>query len=226
MGDRLVNYKNYVTIQGWMVDELGLKGNELLIYAIIYGFSQTSEQEFNGSLQYLSEWTNSTRQGVIKNLKSLLDKNLIVKQEVHRGSVKYCTYKINETKFTGSKQSLTVDETKFNGTVKQSLHNNIVYNKVNNIDYIGELKFVPPTLEEVERYCKERNNLVDPVRFINHYQSNGWKVGKTSMKDWQACVRTWERNNYQSNPNNKPKSNEPTIRYKSIEDWLGEINGD
>ena len=46
------------------------------------------------------------------------------------------------------------------------------------------------------------------------------------MKDWQACVRTWERNNYQSNPSNKPKSNEPTIRYKSFEDWLGETNGD
>ena len=48
---------------------LGLRGNSLIIYAIIYGFSQVEGHYFNGSLQYLSDWTNSTRQGVIKNLK-------------------------------------------------------------------------------------------------------------------------------------------------------------
>ena len=55
-------------------------------------------------------------------------------------------------------------------------------------------KFKKPTLEEVEAYCKERNNNVDAELFINHYDSNGWKVGKNSMKDWKACIRTWERN--------------------------------
>ena len=55
-------------------------------------------------------------------------------------------------------------------------------------------KFTPPTLEEVKAYCKERNNSVDADTFIDFYESKGWFVGKNKMKDWKACVRTWERN--------------------------------
>ena len=54
-------------------------------------------------------------------------------------------------------------------------------------------RFTPPTLEEVQAYCRERGNNVDAERFINYYTANGWKVGKNSMKDWKAAVRTWER---------------------------------
>lgn len=63
-------------------------------------------------------------------------------------------------------------------------------------------RFVKPTLEEVEDYCKERNNNIDAQRFINYYESNGWKVGKNPMKDWKAAVRTWEGKNYDSDKKN------------------------
>ena len=53
-------------------------------------------------------------------------------------------------------------------------------------------RFTPPTVEEVAEYCKERNNNVNAERFVDFYTSKGWKVGKESMKDWKACVRTWE----------------------------------
>ena len=59
-------------------------------------------------------------------------------------------------------------------------------------------KFVKPTVEEIRAYCRERNNIVDAERFYDHYESNGWKVGKNTMKDWKAAVRTWERNDYGS----------------------------
>lgn len=55
-------------------------------------------------------------------------------------------------------------------------------------------RFTPPTIEELKAYCQERNNTVDPETFINFYESKGWYVGKNKMKDWRACVRTWERN--------------------------------
>lgn len=55
-------------------------------------------------------------------------------------------------------------------------------------------KFSPPTLQDVQAYCKERNNTVDAEHFLAYYQANGWKVGKNPMKDWRAAVRTWERN--------------------------------
>ena len=59
------------------------------------------------------------------------------------------------------------------------------------------LSFKKPTVKEVHDYCIERNNGINPYSFINHYESNGWKVGKTPMKNWQAAVRTWERNSNQ-----------------------------
>lgn len=61
-------------------------------------------------------------------------------------------------------------------------------------------RFIPPTLEEVEAYCFERQNSVDPQKFVDYYTSNGWKVGRNPMKDWKACIRSWERNGY-----DKPK---------------------
>lgn len=59
-------------------------------------------------------------------------------------------------------------------------------------------RFIPPKIEEVQAYCKERNNNVDAERFIDYYTSNGWMVGKNKMKDWKSAVRTWERNGYSS----------------------------
>ena len=54
-------------------------------------------------------------------------------------------------------------------------------------------RFVPPTVEEVAAYCHERQNHVDPQRFVDFYESKGWMVGRTKMKDWKAAVRTWEK---------------------------------
>ena len=63
-------------------------------------------------------------------------------------------------------------------------------------DSIGKSKaFTPPTLDEVRSYCKERHNGVDAQRFIDFYESKGWMIGKNRMKDWKACVRTWEKSN-------------------------------
>lgn len=55
-----------------------------------------------------------------------------------------------------------------------------------------EARFAPPSLEDVKAYCSERNNTVDPERFIDFYESKGWYVGRNKMKDWKAAVRSWE----------------------------------
>ena len=59
-------------------------------------------------------------------------------------------------------------------------------------------RFEKPTLSEIEQYCIERNNNVNAEHFFDYYESNGWKVGKNSMKDWKAAVRTWERSEYRN----------------------------
>lgn len=57
-------------------------------------------------------------------------------------------------------------------------------------------RFTKPTLEEVRAYCQERKNCVNAEKFVDYYDSNGWKVGKNPMKDWKAAVRTWEKNRF------------------------------
>lgn len=54
--------------------------------------------------------------------------------------------------------------------------------------------FKKPKIEEIEAYCLERKNKVEPQKFLSYYESNGWKVGKNPMKNWKAAVRTWEQN--------------------------------
>ena len=63
-------------------------------------------------------------------------------------------------------------------------------------------KFIKPSVSEIEQYCKERNNSINPERFYDYYEANGWKIGKNTMKDWKAAVRTWEKNNFNI-PNSK-----------------------
>lgn len=79
-------------------------------------------------------------------------------------------------------------------------------------------KFTPPTLEEVTAYCRERKNNVDPQRWLDHYQSNGWRVGKNHMEDWKAAVRTWERSGF----NDTPRKSTPPHPAKTEESKIDE----
>lgn len=79
-------------------------------------------------------------------------------------------------------------------------------------------KFVPPTVEEVAAYCLERKNKVDAAYFVDHYTSNGWKVGKQNMKDWKAAVRTWEKNGY-NQPSKKQDAEEPNGYSFDLEEY-------
>ena len=199
----MIKDSNYILVQGWMVTDLHLKGNELLVFAIIHGFSQDGENRFTGSLQYLADWTSATKQGVMKNLKSLVEKGYICKEEKHINGVKFCEY--YSTQFNGVLNSVEQGiKLSLTGGIKQSLTNNKdINNKNNNKD--NRVAFTPPTVEEVARYCAERHNSVDPETFINYYQSNGWMVGRNKMKDWKAAVRTWEKRNKE---NSSQKSQE------------------
>ena len=93
--------------------------------------------------------------------------------------------------------------------------NKTINNTFNNTTNKGT-RFTPPSVDEVNDYCNQRNNLVDPQTFIDFYQAKGWMVGKNKMKDWKACVRTWETNRKQRS---KPKQ-QGTIKDRSIEDAL------
>lgn len=95
-------------------------------------------------------------------------------------------------------------ETQCEGNAKQEPINN----KHKTINKVSG-RFTPPTLQEVILYCRERQNIVDPNKFINHYEANGWMRGKNKIKDWKACVRTWEENNNKNNHPQQPKREMP-----------------
>jgi hypothetical protein len=71
----------------------------------------------------------------------------------------------------------------------------------------GAARFIPPTLEEVAAYCRERGNSVDPQQWFDYYAARGWKYkGGLVMKDWKAALRYWERNDFNTGDNGRKKT--------------------
>ena len=128
-----IQNKGYLTIPGWMRTELQLTGNDLIVFAIIYSACQVDGQDFTGSLQYLADWCGSSKQGILKNIKNLIDRNLIVKMEYGYNKSGYrCSTKLN----TDVQHSLTPSchiymESSNNGSNKpiQLINNGCMDNK-------------------------------------------------------------------------------------------------
>jgi hypothetical protein len=104
-----------------------------------------------------------------------------------------------EQEATNSTNVKSVQQTSTNPTVNDNVTVNV---NVNDTVINKKSKaFAPPSLEEVNEYCKERKNSVNAETFVDFYSSKGWLVGKNKMKDWKASVRTWEKR--ENNGNNK-----------------------
>lgn len=197
---------NFYTIQGWMVNQLNLQGNELLVYAIIYGFSQDGESEFNGSLKYLSEMTNSNKSTMSRTIEKLIDKGLIIRKKyeinnsicyhyiVDLGGLQNATGVANckggVAKCNGSYSNNSYSNTI---SIDNNIRDNIEKKDITKVISKESKRFLKPTIQEIQDYCAERKNEIDAEVFFDFYESKGWKVGTTPMKDWKACIRTWER---------------------------------
>ena len=90
---------DYIAILSPFVTKLGLSGNKLIIFALIHGFCRDGEQEFKGSINYISEWTNTSRNTVISILKELVDLGLLEKRDYVVNGVKFCAYKVGSQVF-------------------------------------------------------------------------------------------------------------------------------
>lgn len=184
----------YITILQEMRDDLGLKGNELLVFAFINGFSQEGQGCYFGSLATLQRVCGiASRQTAISTLKSLMAKGYIVKSENVRNGVKEVTYSVCP-KIGQGVQKMDTDVQELDMGCPEIGHNNKEDNKYINKDslFTENPKFKKPTVEEIRSYCQERGNKIDPEQFYNFYESKGWKIGKSLMKDWKASIRTWE----------------------------------
>ena len=157
-----------------------LTPNAKLLYAEITALCNMNGK-CTASTDYFSKLYEVSRISIQKWLKVLQDNNYIKRINIYK---------------QGSKEILTRVITLVNIPGKEKLTDNIntkVYNN-NNITYSNnKVRFKKPTIVEIDLYCADRQNNVDAYAFFDFYQSKNWMVGKNKMKDWKACIRTWER---------------------------------
>ena len=178
-----------------------------MVFALINGFSQDGQGCFYGSLPYICETCGISRRTAIYILNDLVERGFLLKNETIQNGVKRVLYQVNR----GSAKIAQVVQKLHQGSAEIA-PNNIIDNISisNDIDDSNKrkAKFVKPTIEEIRCFCEERNNGIDADEFFNFYESKGWVIGKSPMKDWKACIRTWERNRF--------KSQRPTGRKVSV----------
>ena len=162
---------NYFQVSGWMLNHLRLKGMDLQIYAIIYGFSQDGESEFTGSLQYLCDFTGTSKPTVIKSLKSLVEKNYIIKTENNINGVIFNRYKANlqvvKNLYAGSKETLP-------GGSKETLPNNKLSDN-KDIDIKKDIEYIVEYLNK-KSGSNYRSSGAETKRHINARLAEGFTV--------------------------------------------------
>lgn len=201
-------------IYGWMRNYLHLKEPELTIYAIIHAFSQSEKGVMVGGVSTLCAWTGLTPNTVRKYVKILEKKGLIKSLHGDRNGIPFVHFSIVASvlqNLQGIPQNLRDTPQELREGVPQNLRGDTskFEHRIDNknrqlgidIEETGDApaspspsrRFTPPTVDEVREYCRSRHNAVNAEAFVAFYTSNGWKVGKNTMKDWKAAVITWEK---------------------------------
>lgn len=167
--------------------------NELGLLLIIS--SLTAEKGYcYASNKYFSELFKVPEQTISRKLKILQDKGYITIEYKKKG----CEITDRYIRLT---KMLIDDYQKCYSTINKNVKENntsINNTSINIKENIKRKVFRKPTTEEIKAYCKERNNGINANAFYDFYESKDWYVGKNKMKDWKACVRTWEQRNKKS----------------------------
>lgn len=184
----MVKDNSFVCIQSFMVNDLHLKGNELIIYAVIYGYTQDGQHWYYGTRAHLAEWCGATKGTVTNCLKSLMRKGYIVRREIERPGYTEIQYQaVAENCNTLSKIDSTPNK---NCSDPLSKIDSIDNKDIDNKEIVGK-----PTLEEVEKFMVGRGASKDYAHtFFDLYESQGWKKANgVKITDWKAAARNWLR---------------------------------
>jgi hypothetical protein len=227
----------YMVILPWMREDLDLKGNELLVYALIHGFSQESQGCFFGSLDYICKACGCTRPTAIDTLKKLCERGLIRKRELLENNVKLCQYSAIKG---GSKEILLPvknlnwgsKETLPGGSKETLLNNKTIDNKS-----ITKCKGTHPPLilpyssekfiDTWNALCEEKNwkgktqkalqlTLNKLGRYAEEFAielmektiENGWKG--VVFSDTDAKYQEWQSGRQRRIDNAMPRTSQPT----------------
>lgn len=216
----------YIVIQKFMVEQLKLKGNELIMYAVIYGFSQDGATRFKGSQQYLADWCGISTRQTRTILQSLEDKGLINKTETFYNKMKFNSYSINflpTEKTSYGKEEASNDEEIISKVEEKTSEyniednidnndNNIINNKRKSFHKFGMYKRILLTTEQYDKLCTDfGKDVVDrQITLLDEYvQGNNNKNG---YKDFNIVLRksirnNWFKQNFNKSYNNNPNAN-------------------
>lgn len=225
----LLAKQNYITFNKTLAKKIGID-ETILFGELCSKYYYANDNEFTCEYDVLIEDTCLTEYRLRNALKNLQNYNLIIVEK--KGLPAKNHYKLNATvlielldrndndcqstsgvKFDTTRNDKIDSTCSINFDSTKYIYNNKNLDKNNKENYtnnsiVKEKRFVKPTLEDVIAYCEEKRNGVDPEKWYNYYESNGWKVGKNSMKNWKACVNTWARQNFgNSNIANDKKGN-------------------
>lgn len=150
------------------------------------------------SVSFLCQKWEKSNKTIIKFLHLLEQEGMITRSIVHRQTpiITICNYE----KYQCDVQ--TNVHTQVHTQVHTIVHTNKEYKEYQEEEKdksLSEKKeknpkiFQPPSVEEVRRYCEERNNGIDAEAFVAFYESKGWMIGKNKMKNWKSAIVTWEK---------------------------------
>lgn len=183
-----------------------LKDKAKLLYGEIVALSDKQGYCY-ASNKYFAELYEVSTTTISTLIKNLVEKGYIESEIIYKeGTKEILNRYLKILKYPYLK--------KFKYPIKENLKDNntsINNTSINKKENIKRKSFVKPTIEEINQYCQERNNSINAEAFYDFYESKDWYVGKNKMKDWKACVRTWEKRN-----ETKPKK-------KSIDEVFEEV---
>ena len=180
-----MNKPNYYAIIPAEVRYADITPNAKLLYAEITALLQMNGVCF-ASNKYFSDLYNKNKVTISRWISELSKKGFIKitftykdgSKEIANRYIQICKEGINK-----DDKEVVAKMLKSNNT---SINNNLT-------DSNKKALFQKPTIDDVKNYCNLRNNNIDAEAFYDFYESKDWKIGKNKMKDWKACVRTWER---------------------------------
>ena len=194
----------YAVIPSEVRYDTELKDKAKLLYGEITSLSNKDGCCY-ASNRYFAELYGVSQTTISLLIKNLIDRGYITSEIIYKENTKEILnryLRIIKDPYLRNLKYPYLKNLKYPIKEKLKDNNTSINNKEsNNINIITKERFKKPTIEEIREYCLERNNNVDAERFYDFYESKDWMIGKNKMKDWKACVRTWERGNKRQEEN-------------------------
>ena len=193
-GKYAIKDENFISIQGWMRTKLNLKGNELMLYALIYGFTQDGDTWFTGTLKYMADWVGVESKNIYgRYIKPLIDKGLLIKEEYFIGNLRMSKYKTVVPESSSIYQEIS--DYPQNETTSPNLREGVPQNdggtslKMRDNNISNNLDINNVVVEEIDTTIDE---LIDGINKTEYYEAFK-QAGESSTKEADKAAQLLRR---------------------------------